>query len=73
VSRQTIRIDETAVSGFNLVQATINSATEGMAVPELAVDPDPEFILGALVLGVSKADKERRCEEYAQKPRESSG
>ena len=30
-----IRVDEAAVSGFDLVHATISSAAEGMAVPEL--------------------------------------
>src|ERR1700722_10620787 len=71
---QTIREDQTAVSGLDLVHATINSAAEGMAIPELPLEPNPKFIIvcGPL-LGTSKVEKKRRCKEYAQKPRPCSG
>ena len=57
-----MRIDQAAVPAFDLVHATVNSAAESMAVPELSVEPDPEFIISGPVLGASKPDKKRRRE-----------
>jgi hypothetical protein len=57
-----IRIDETAVSDFELVHATIRSAPKRMAIPGLPVEPEPEFINCSCgsVLGTSNTDKEHR-------------
>jgi hypothetical protein len=52
-----IRIDEAAVPDLDLVHATISSAAEGMAVPELPVEPDPKFIIMCRpLLGTSHVD-----------------
>jgi len=59
---QMTRKNEATISCLDLVHATVRSAAERMAVSELPVEPEPEFIrcVCGSVLGASDANKERR-------------
>ena len=64
--QQVIRVDESAITGFDLVHATIGRASEGVAVSELPFKPESEFIPWALVLRAGDANKKRCCTQYPQ-------